>query len=69
MIKKELFLSSEYSSIKLDLSEAVQPVKQLFVNQILVVTGTNPVTNLFKVRNVYTDATLPLSTKLPSLQG
>jgi len=48
------------------MSEAEQPIKSLFVNQILVVTGTNPNTKVFKVKRFYTDASLPLSNKLPS---
>ncbi|KAL4135781.1 hypothetical protein QTP88_007369 [Uroleucon formosanum] len=66
LIKKELFLDSLHGFIKLDLSEAEQPINSLFVNQILVVTGTNPDTKVFKVKQFYADASLPLSNKLPS---
>ncbi|XP_026817937.1 DNA polymerase alpha subunit B [Rhopalosiphum maidis] len=66
LIKKELFLDSLHGFIKLDMSEAEQPIKSLFVNQILVVTGINPNTKVFKVKRFYTDASLPLSNKLPS---
>lgn len=65
LIKKELFLDSLHGIIKLDLSEAEQPIKSLFGNQILVVTGTNPDTKGFKVKKFYSDASLPLSNKLP----
>lgn len=64
-----MLLSSSYGYIKLDLSEAEQPIKSLFVNQILVVTGTNPDTKVFKVRKLYTDASLPLSKKLPDFSN
>uniref|UniRef100_A0A2S2QQJ4 DNA polymerase alpha subunit B n=1 Tax=Sipha flava TaxID=143950 RepID=A0A2S2QQJ4_9HEMI len=65
LIKKELFLSSPYGYIKIDLSEVEQPMKQLFVNQILVINGTNPETKVFKARKLYADASLPLPKKLP----
>ncbi|VVC41300.1 DNA polymerase alpha/epsilon, subunit B [Cinara cedri] len=65
LIKKELFLSSSYGSIKLDLSEAGKLDKSLFANQILVVTGTNTDSKVFKVRKLYTNASLPLSPKIP----
>lgn len=41
------------------------PIPALFANQILVVTGINPDTKLFKIRQLYTNASLPLSKKLP----
>ncbi|XP_050425500.1 DNA polymerase alpha subunit B-like isoform X7 [Adelges cooleyi] len=65
LIKKEMFLSSPYGYVKLDFSEAghVQP---LFMNQIAVVVGTNPGTEMFKVRKIFTNASLPLPTQLPS---
>jgi len=66
MTKKELFLSSPYGNIKLDLSEASHPILPLFVNQILVLTGTNPDTKVFKVRKVFSKAPLPLPKKLPT---
>lgn len=64
-IKKELFITSSYGSLKLDLSEAEHPIKPLFINQILVVSGTRPDAKVFKVRKLYTDSLLPLSNKLP----
>lgn len=69
LIKKELYLSSMHERIKLDLSEAVQPINELFANQIVVVTGINPGNRVFKVRKLFTDAKLPLPTKLPKFQG
>lgn len=51
--------------MKLDFSEAKQPVLDLFINQILVVTGTtNP--KAFKVKQMYADASLPISKTLPN---
>lgn len=65
LIKKELFLSSSYGSIQLDFSEAGKFDKSLFANQILVVTGTNTDSKMFKVRKLYTNASLPLPQKIP----
>lgn len=65
LVKKELFLSSPYGYIKLDLSEVEHPIQQLFVNQILVANGTNPETKVFKARKLYADASLPLPIKIP----
>ncbi|XP_050529813.1 DNA polymerase alpha subunit B [Daktulosphaira vitifoliae] len=66
LMKKEMFLSSSYGYVKLDFSEAghVQP---LFMNQIAVVTGTNPDTKAFKVKKIFTNAMLPLPTEIPNI--
>lgn len=69
LVKKDLFLCSSYGYIKLDLSEAEQPVKPLFANQILVITGTNPDTKVFKVRKLYSNAALPLSKNVPTFSN
>lgn len=68
-IKKELYVTSIHGRIKLDLSEAIQPINQLFANQLVVVTGINPGDKVFKVRKIFTDAKLPLSNNLPKFQG
>lgn len=60
-----MFLNSPYGSIKLDLSEAGQINNSLFSNQVIVVTGINPNSMVFKVRKLYTNASLPLLQKLP----
>ncbi|CAH1732885.1 unnamed protein product [Aphis gossypii] len=66
LIKNELFLDSLHGLLKIDLSDVEQPFESLFANQILVVTGTNPNTKVFRAKRFYTDASLPLSSKLPS---
>lgn len=66
VVKKNLCLSSSDGVVKLDLSEAGQPVKPLFMNQVVVVSGTIPDNKVFKVRQLFTNAALPLSKNLPS---
>lgn len=65
LYQKELFLRSGHGDMLLDLSEAKQPIPDLFFNQILIVTGTTSPRS-FKVRRIFTDASLPIPKTLPT---
>lgn len=65
-IHHDLLLSSNYGCVKLDLNGAGKLKNALFGNQIVVVTGTNPDGKNFKVKKMYTNASLPLSQTLPA---